>query len=302
MQNEKQEICYRAYGLNFLSELPLSELPSEPGKPDVIIRYGIVPEELSPPRNEGVLYQATENQFLLKLNGIGRYLVQGGREIIVDRAVGSNDDEVRLFLLGSCLGVLLHQRGILALHASGVRTDQGAILFAGTSGNGKSTLLASFVRRGYQMIADDIAGIVLDPACRPMVLPGYPQIKIWTDAAERLGVSKESLRRLRPRFEKFAMSSVSGIADVPLPLGTIYTLHIHNEADIRIEALEGSARFAAVRQSTFRESFLDILGTRPAHFRLVAAVANTARLSRVFRPRYSFTVEGIADMIEKDWA
>jgi len=295
-------IFLKAYGLNFVSEVPLSGSVAERSiKSDVTIRFGDVPEELPPPFVKGVLYQAREDQFLLLLDGIARYLVQGGREIIIDRAPESNDDEVRLFLLSVCLGALLHQRGILALHASAIRTRRGAVLFIGASGNGKSTLLTSFVRRGYEMLADDIAGIVIDESGRMTVLPGYPQIKIWADAAERLGVSRENLQRIRPRFEKYAMSPESGLAAIPVPLYAIYTLQTYNEADIRIEPLVGTARFAAIRQNTYRERFLDGLGVRPAHFRMAAAVAGTERFARVSRPRHPFMVEEIADKIEKDW-
>ena len=53
------------------------------------------------------------------------------------------ESDVRVFLLGSCIGALLHQRGILVLHAGAIHTDKGAVLFTGPWGIGKSTLLAA---------------------------------------------------------------------------------------------------------------------------------------------------------------
>ena len=74
----------------------------------------------------------------------------------LNTAEGSLGSDIRVFLLGSCLGALLHQRGVLALHASAIETDQGAVLFMGDSGMGKSTTLQAFIKRGYKMLADDI--------------------------------------------------------------------------------------------------------------------------------------------------
>ena len=60
-------------------------------------------------------------------------------------------------MLGTALGVLLHQRGLFALHASGVATPSGAWLFTGHSGAGKSTLVAWLHRRfGWPILSDDV--------------------------------------------------------------------------------------------------------------------------------------------------
>ena len=54
-------------------------------------------------------------EFLLKLDDIARFLVQHGEEILIQPAAESDEDGIRLFLLGSALGALLHQRGRLIL-------------------------------------------------------------------------------------------------------------------------------------------------------------------------------------------
>jgi hypothetical protein len=73
----------------------------------VTIRFGAVPAHPQRVDDSGVLYQANADQFLLRLPKIAAYLVQNGDEIVIDRAPGATDDEVPLFLLGSCLGALL---------------------------------------------------------------------------------------------------------------------------------------------------------------------------------------------------
>ena len=192
---------YRAYGLRFETSRPFPELmPAEENGPaDVTVRWDTVPEELDNPAGEGVVYQANPDQFLLKLDQIGRFLVQNGDEILVQPAPDSLESDVRVFLLGSCLGALLHQRGILALHASAILTDKGAILFVGHSSVGKSTLLGAFLKRGYRMLADDVTGVVLGKDGMPLALPAFPRAKLWADSVKRLGHDKDALSRVRPQ-------------------------------------------------------------------------------------------------------
>src|SRR4030067_3268450 len=154
--------AFTAYGLIFHSEWESPELLESSGDPDVIIRIGEVPGQLDSFFGKPDLYQVNENEFLLKLEGIANFWVKDGKEIVIQPAPNHLDSEVRLYLLGTCLGVLLHQRGILALHASAIETAAVAVLFSGPSGVGKSTLMDAFLKRAYCMLADDETVIVVD--------------------------------------------------------------------------------------------------------------------------------------------
>ena len=99
-----------------------------------------------------------------------------------------NDNDVRLFLLGSVMGALLHQRGWLPLHGSAIRLPDGtAAIFMGPSGVGKSTLAAAFRRRGYAVAADDVSLIFTGADGSPLLQPAYPELKLWAEAAAKIG-------------------------------------------------------------------------------------------------------------------
>ncbi|NEX18412.1 MAG: hypothetical protein C1943_17865 [Halochromatium sp.] len=93
-------------------------------------------------------------QFLIK--DVARYRVQDGREILVDPLPDADPGDVRLWLLGTALGALLHQRGLLPLHVSALALSGGAYAFCGDSGAGKSTLAAALHRRGLALLTDDV--------------------------------------------------------------------------------------------------------------------------------------------------
>ena len=154
----RKDYIYQAFGLQILSCLPCPELLPSSQPPDVTITYGRVPEGLTEPFPEKFCYQTAPGLFLLKIPNIARYLVKNGKEIIIDRAPQANDTDVRLFLLGSVMGALIHQRGGLPLHGSAIRLPDGtAAIFMGLSGVGKSTLAAAFHQRGYEVAADDVS-------------------------------------------------------------------------------------------------------------------------------------------------
>lgn len=64
--------------------------------PDVRVRMGDVPVELKNPASEGMLYQASANNFLMKLKDIARYFVTRGDEIVVEPAAGASLNDVRV--------------------------------------------------------------------------------------------------------------------------------------------------------------------------------------------------------------
>src|SRR5579862_9553730 len=103
---------YFAHGLSIASDFEIPELAfGAGGEPEITIRAGSVPEALDQPYTLGVLYQAATGRFLLNIPRIAGYLVVDGRSIVIERAAGADDTDVRVFLLSSVFGALLTQRG-----------------------------------------------------------------------------------------------------------------------------------------------------------------------------------------------
>lgn len=297
---------YRAYQLTIESDLPIPELvplPTDKGEspePDVYIRLDDVPKTLDNPAGQGVLYQARPNQFLLKLDGVARYLVQHGNEIVVQPVPASLDSDVRVFLLGSCFGALLHQRGLLVLHASGICVHNRAVIFTGRSGAGKSTLLGELLNRGHRMMADDVCAVVQDDDGTLVVLPAYPRTRLWADAAQKLEIDTGGMERTRPALEKYERQIPEQFWDRPAPLQRIYHLTSTNKDEIELDPLPRIPAFRSILHNTYRQLFLDGLEMRQPHFRLVSAVASKVGVTTVVRPSGAFRLAELADRIEAD--
>lgn len=110
---------YYAYGLLWQMPLACPELrPAPPDRPpDVVVRWGDVPPAPSSALAAGPLRQVTPEEARFGLLGVARLLVRGGNEIIIERQPETDNEMVRLLLIGTGAGLLLHQRGLLPLHA-----------------------------------------------------------------------------------------------------------------------------------------------------------------------------------------
>jgi hypothetical protein len=293
---------YRVFGLSLQSDLPCPELlPAEAvAAPDIVFRYGEVPETLENPADAGARWQTAPGVYLLNLRRVGRFQVQGGKEIVIQAVPGIAEETIRTFLLSACLGNLLHQRQLFALHCSGVHTEHGAVLFAGNSGMGKSTLVSAFLQRGYKILADDMLALTLNEQGEVIALPGFPQVKLWADSAAALGRSTEGLRRVMREYEKFIAPEIEKFDPSPTPLHAMYFLRTHNLPDLLLEPMTHTVRFNAMLDNTWQKLALPGMGLREWHFVTAARIASLAYAARVTRPMEPLELEKITNLIQAD--
>src|SRR5688572_28600481 len=102
---------YSVFGLHVRSDLALPELlAADPqSEPQAFIRLGAIARGPVP----HAAVQSFEDGVLIAIPEVGRYAITGGSQIIIDREPDAPHANVRLYLLGSAMGVLLHQRGLL---------------------------------------------------------------------------------------------------------------------------------------------------------------------------------------------
>jgi hypothetical protein len=298
---------YQAFGLTIVSDLPCPELLPGTGPAQVSIRYGPVPdnlasnqEDLNSVREQKNYFQVNAGEFLLKLEDVGKYLVLRGEEIIIERAPGVPDNEVRLFLLGSAMAALLHQRGLLPLHACAVEVNGGAAIFVGPSGIGKSTLAGVFHQRDYPIMADDVCVISFSAAGEPLVSPAYPQLKLWSDALNLLGKESAGLPVITAGMEKYGLPLKAGFSQQPRPLKWVYELTIGISPALELTPLTGVEKITVLMHHTYRSQLLARDLERRRHFQQCGRAARQCQVSRLARPETCPPAD-LADLIEADW-
>jgi len=291
---------HRAFGLNILSEIECPPLiVGDDSPPDLRIRFGAVPQELKRLQAQGAGYQISKKHFLLMVEGVARYLVCEGREIIVAPYPGVNDRDLRLFLLGSAIGALLYQRGVWPLHGSSVATSSKAAIFLGDSGTGKSTLAGAMQHRGFQVLSDDVCAITSDPAGIVQVWPAYPRISLWPDSIVRLGGDPGELQKTHTAQEKYDFP-VQHFSLDPVPVSVVYVLSPADQGGLNLTLLKGFDKLRELTANTYRLHFLTGMRLPQQHFQQAHALARQVRMQRVAYPRQPFLLEELANLIEKD--
>jgi hypothetical protein len=293
---------YFTYGLGIQSTLSLPELiPSTLDVPDISIQLGKVEQEAPQTDEEGSYFHLSDDESFLFWETAGKFLVREGKEIVVDPAPGVPEKIIRLPLLGTVLAAAIQQRGFLGLHASAVDIGGRAVAFVGYRGRGKSTMAAALVARGHKLIADDL--VVLDALGTediPLVRPGFPQLKLFPEAAAAsFGDDPSKLPALIAGFEKRARHVPGTFSTRPVPLNAIFFLETGPSIAVeRMPVQEAVLNF--IRHSYTIRVFRDCLD-RPGEFsnlRQCAALADRVSTCRLVRPRDLNSLAAVAEIVE----
>jgi hypothetical protein len=289
--------CYRAYGLDIRSPFILAQLQPGEGGADIVVRLGStgpLPEEPIPPDGWG---DGTPDRCRLIWPGVGAYLVSAGSEIVVAPSPGVPVHTLSHFLTGPVLATALVQRGFLILHASAVDVAGHAVLFAGHSGSGKSTMAGAMLTRGHRLVADDISAIDLSGDV-PHVLPGFPHQKLWPDSAEILGLRADELPLLVDGETKRGRLLEEPPPESPLPLRRLYLLE---EGDtIAIEPVVGLWAFVLLSSYSYASRLLGATGQEAVHFQQCTDLIHRSDLRRLVRPRRWERLSGVVEAVERD--
>ncbi|MBT3877673.1 MAG: hypothetical protein HON76_16730 [Candidatus Scalindua sp.] len=292
---------YTVYGLSVTSEIECPELIVGSGKADVYVRYGQLQNMPVTKEHPWGVYAVGHNQLLLNYKTTARYLVSEGKEIIIDRYPGSDEDVLRLFLLGSAFGAVLHQRGLVPLHGNSILYNGECIVFLGRSGIGKSTLAAAFVKRGYRVLNDDVCPIRIFPDGKSMVLPGFPHVKLMRDVAHKLGEVTAGLRRVCNKEQKYFFPVADNHHDIPAPLNRVYTLNSHNSSGFRFSELDNMDGIIALQNYTYRKGMMKKMYKTSGHFQLCSKIVEHVTVKEVFRPAGKFMLNELVELLEEDF-
>jgi len=291
---------YLAFGLKVSSALELPELGGESdfhGEADLEIRVCPLSDYASygTGSHDNACWIDPQN-FWIRLETVGQFLVSNGRSINVMADANADTSMVRAFLLGSACGVLLVQRGFLVLHGNAIRVGGGCLVCVGDSGSGKSTLAAGFLKRGYQVLADDVVAVDATGS----VVPGFPRIKLWQDAADKLGLSTEGRTRVAPNMDKYNLPISAFEPNARLPIRWIYHLTKGNGDEIAIDPVSGLPRFRLLRDNTYRNEYLDGHEMIGDHLNHCSHLAGKVHFATVVRPAGGYSLEAIIDRLLVD--
>ncbi|MBJ8008151.1 aldolase [Bacillus cereus] len=294
-------VLYKAFGLKIVSEIPLPELSQLNEKKemadiqieitDLSERWGKYSEE----KQKTIVVEDDVVMFHVPQTAI--FSVQAGEKIIFSPMPGAEENKIRLYILGTCMGALLMQRKVLPLHGSVIAIDGKAYALIGDSGAGKSTLASAFLSKGYQLLSDDIVAVSLLCKNTPIVHPSYPQQKLWQESLDEFGMEKEQFSPLFERETKYAVPVNSQFFPKPLALAGVIELVKSQGEDIEMTRIEGLARLYKLYRHTFRSSLISKLGLMEWHFETSSNIVSGMEMFQLRRPDSRFTAHELVQVI-----
>ena len=206
------------------------------------------------------------------------HILPGGRQVDVYTCAGVSEHVLGLMLLGQVSVFVVQRLGYPTLHASAIVTKYGASVFLGPKGQGKSTMSASFLRRGDILLTDDALPLraVGGDICG---LPSLPLMKVWQKTAQHTLGLVQDLPSLVPNYDKklYALDGRYGFAQEPVPVRAVYLLDRYDAAtagkiEITIRYLSQREGVLKLLEQTALRPFLqvdDVAKLLPMYGRLV---------------------------------
>jgi hypothetical protein len=275
---------------------PAGEVPV--GAPDIAISRELLSEEPEIADDACGYFREQGGAFEWCLRGVARYRVQGGRRIAIAEYPGAETERVRLFLMGSAMGALLYQRGMVLLHGSAVQTERGAMVFVGGQGEGKSTFAAHLHRRGYPLLSDDTC-VVAPRENGFTVLPSASHLRLLEDAVASLeGWGPADERRFE--IDKFVVD-LPRVPQDPVPLAGVYLLDSSSPGEVAIAAVKGFEGVKLLLDNLYRGEYLRALARHGQVMQSAAAIARETTPCRIQRPRGMEHMPRVLNALEAHW-
>jgi hypothetical protein len=274
--------------------------------PDAIVRQPLM--EVSPDRA------------LLRMPGAGRMLVTTDR-IATELSPGCSDAQLAP-LADPALALQWLLRAVPTLRASSVARDDSGVLLTGTGPVGTSTVAAGLAVRGWRVLGDAVAPVIVADGTIAVV-PTTDTIALWPDALVALGLDADVGAQIRPGLGKRAVpagelvaatdsagesplsgasvvnhagsdqqrlgsspSVVSGLlADLPVPVDLVVLVRQSNHEPLGAVAYSGFKAVTAVGRASWHHDIALALHGSTAQFAWATALATGARIVRVTLPR-----------------
>lgn len=263
--SRRPQYRYRLCGRVFQSAIELPELePASGGETDLELCLAAAGAQVDATGNwfrcerldDGSPWlsrRRTADGFVLRFHGLADISVTSdGARILCRPLPGLPPSTLRHLALDVVAPLALTLAGLAVVHAGAVASPEGAVVFVGPTGSGKSTLTAALAASGWPVVADDALAIEAGPAA-PVCLPGYPGLRLWPDSLEALCGDRVEIAVPVAHYsskKRFSLRADGRLyCDRPTPLRQLYLLG----------NAEGEGWVPRITQASRREGLLALL-------------------------------------------
>lgn len=303
MSFEKSEFYYRVYGLDVKSEIKIDEFVTIENinvENKVNIVYANMPLNIKEDIKNNKKSSFSKAECWFHINDVATYRVTNGNLIEFEPCENADPYLLRVFLMCSCLGFIMIQRDIVAIHGGTIVIDNKAIILTGNRGAGKSTLTTGLRLKGYPFISDDVAAIEIKDNI-PMVKHGFPYQKLCSSAMDKLGYDKEKYFSFMSDTEiKYLVDAHDDFIYEDTRLFALCELSVGDVEEVQIEEIKGSEKLNKLIANRYRVEFVQAMGgISPIAFKILLQIAKNIKFYKIIRPNGQFTVDKQIELLEE---
>ena len=258
---------YYAFGIVIGCNLELP-LPEYPGEEKDCLEIRLLEKSVEVP--DGFVLR---NSFLIEGNGdddMGSYYERGDEKWVRYRAVcdfwirpleqkmdcyyrvPENLELAEIYLLSDCISAYLRHVKQYVFHAAAVRLGNKSYVFSAEKGGGKSTLLASLVNSGGDVISDDLVPLFLAEQ-GVMLRSSFPSVKLNSG---QFPLATDWISDARPvlkgSLKKSCTLKSERYAEGDFPLNAFFVIHpVTADEPIQVRKLNAAEGFVALLQCIF---------------------------------------------------
>ena len=222
--------------------------------------------------------------YLLRFPDLADFSVSlDGQTVTAHPVAGVSHQTIDHLYQNQVLPLALSRQFKLVLHASAIEIENFAVAFMGVSGQGKSTLAASFATSGHRFLTDD--GLQLEKGGDGyFIQPSHPSIRLWDDSRQAL--MPETAQTAPPvdftPKSRFLADDEVAYCEEARPLRCLYFLGEGDTDTVSIEPVSG--RDAMIE--LVRHSFLLDIEAREMLMHHFGQLTELARIPMFFRLDY----------------
>lgn len=239
-----------------------------------------LPDVVSLDINDGVLEHFAPKDQRIRFHNIADFSIRNGNYIGISYHQGATHHDIVICLLGPVLACLCYQRECWLLHASAVKIDGKAVLIAGRSGAGKSTVAAAFADEGFDVLGDELLHLnqvdsksILEAGLRASLLQRSETASLDSNSVEGL-------------IDKSIVSYTDQETHFPIPISHIYILQTSDVAspDLQIEELNPLEKLKSmIEEATYRYHWIAEMGLERPHAQFIAPLVECVEIKKIKR-------------------
>ena len=298
-----KKFSYLVYGLKILSDIECSELvvldELQEHEYDVLIEVHPVSSEIHERIEDGWYSNYRNESMWFHIPQVATYWMQDGNYISIELCPNADIKMAKQYLLGSCLGMIMLQRNMIAIHGGTIVFDGKGIIFTGDRGAGKSTITSALRLKGYPFVADDVSSVEVGQ--RLCVHPGFPQQKLCQDTMHHLGYNLDKFKTLMSDTQmKYLIPAHESFVYDKVPLHGIVELKVVDDIhEIQVELLKGQEKLMTIYNNIYRIEMKRFAGVNPEYFKKCVEIAKEIPVYRIYRPKGVMTVDAQIKWLEE---